>query len=65
MNSDITKEQLQEQLQRQNKMIQGLQSEVGVLTGERIAASVAYQEAQQELDRLHQEQVKEMDEADE
>jgi hypothetical protein len=58
---DFTKENLQEQLNRQNKMIQGLQNEIGILTGERIAASVAYQEVQQELEQIRVDQIAEMD----
>lgn len=60
-NQEPTKEQLQEQLQRQNKMIQALQSEIGILTGEKIAASIAYQEAQQELNGLYEERIEQMD----
>ncbi|GIO25156.1 hypothetical protein [Oceanobacillus sp. J11TS1] len=59
---ELSKEQLQEQLQRQNKMIQALQSEIGIITGEKIAASIAYQEVQQELDALYEERIEEMDE---
>ncbi|GIO25083.1 hypothetical protein [Oceanobacillus sp. J11TS1] len=59
---ELSKEHLQEQLQRQNKLIQALQSEIGILTGEKLAVSIAYQELQQELNDDFDEQVKEMDE---
>lgn len=51
-NEEVTKEDLQNQLSRQNQMIQALQSEIGILTGDKVAVSIAYQEAQQEIERL-------------
>ncbi len=55
----VTTEQLEEQLSRQNQMIQALQSEIGIITGEKIALSIAYQEALQELEQLKNSQEKE------
>lgn len=60
-NEQPTYEQLEHQLQRQNTLIQALQNEVGALTGEKLAVSIAYQEAQQELQKAQEDKVAEMD----
>jgi len=50
-----------EQLHRQNQLIQALQQEVGALTGEKIAVTIAYQEAQRELEKVHSDKIAELD----
>ncbi len=60
-NEQPTYEQLTAQLQRQNTLIQALQNEVGALTGEKLAVSIAYQEAQQELEKVQADKVAELD----
>ena len=61
MNNEITKEELQSQLDRQNKMIHVLQNEIGRLTGEKIAVSLAYEELENELQQMHENEINEMD----
>lgn len=64
MNNDITKEELQDQLERQNRMIHALQSEIGRLTGEKIAVSLAYEELENELQQMHENEINEMESGD-
>ena len=54
-------EQLQSQLERQNKMISVLQNEIGRLTGEKIAVSLAYEELENELQQMRENEINEMD----
>lgn len=60
-NEQPTYEQLTSQLKRQNTLIQALQNEVGALTGEKLAVSIAYQEAQQELQKAQEDKIAELD----
>ena len=64
MNNEITKEELQDQLDRQNKMIQVLQNEIGRLTGEKIAVSLAYEELENELQKMQENEINEMESGD-
>jgi len=64
MNNDITKEELQDQLERQNKMIHVLQNEIGRLTGEKIAVSLAYEELENELQKMQENEINEMESGD-
>ena len=54
-------EQLQSQLERQNKMISVLQNEIGRLTGEKIAVSLAYEELENELQQMRENEINEME----
>lgn len=60
-NEQPTYEQLTSQLRRQNTLIQALQNEVGALTGEKLAVSIAYQEAHKELEQIQTDKVAELD----
>ncbi|MBM7600414.1 hypothetical protein JOC34_002805 [Virgibacillus halotolerans] len=60
-NEQPTYEQLTTQLRRQNTLIQALQNEVGALTGEKLAVSIAYQESQKELEKVQADKVAELD----
>lgn len=64
MNNEITKEELQDQLERQNRMIHALQSEIGRLTGEKIAVSLAYEELENELQKMQENEINEMESGD-
>ena len=64
MNNEITKEELQDQLERQNKMIHVLQNEIGRLTGEKIAVSLAYEELENELQKMQENEINEMESGD-
>ncbi len=65
-NNQPTYEQLETQLRRQNTLIQALQNEVGALTGEKLAVSIAYQESRQEIEEAQADKIAELDaEADE
>ena len=57
-------EQLQSQLERQNKMISILQNEIGRLTGEKIAVSLAYEELENELQQMRENEINEMESGD-
>ncbi len=59
-NQEPTKEQLELQVNQQNKMIQGFQQEIGSLTGDKIALSIAYQEALQKLDSFKSSEIAEL-----
>ena len=64
MNNEITKEELQDQLDRQNKMIHVLQNEIGRLTGEKIAVSLVYEELENELQQMRENEINEMESGD-
>lgn len=59
-----THEQLQSQLERQNRMIHVLQNEIGRLTGEKIAVSLAYEELENELQQMRENEINEMESGD-
>lgn len=57
-------DQLKLQIKRQNTLIQALQNEIGVLTGEKFSLSIAFQESQQEIQESQEildSQIAEMD----
>ncbi len=52
---ELTKEQLQIQVKSQYQIIKGLQQEIGVLTGDRVALSITCQQLQEEMEKLQPE----------